>query len=124
MNDVTTWFSVVLVGGMLLISLGLWTYVVRRHRSGQLHFFSARERLKLPLGFVDVLLAFFMWMTGQMVGLAITFAILGLDELSPTEMSAAQQTVLGYAVGICTVCLLYTSPSPRDATLSRMPSSA
>ena len=24
----------------------------------------------------------------------------------------------------CTTCLLYTSPSPRDATLSRMPSSA
>ena len=24
----------------------------------------------------------------------------------------------------CTNCLLYTSPSPRDATLSRMPSSA
>ena len=24
----------------------------------------------------------------------------------------------------CKVCLLYTSPSPRDATLSRMPSSA
>ena len=24
----------------------------------------------------------------------------------------------------CTICLLYTSPSPRDATLSRMPSSA
>ena len=23
-----------------------------------------------------------------------------------------------------TICLLYTSPSPRDATLSRMPSSA
>ena len=26
--------------------------------------------------------------------------------------------------GILRVCLLYTSPSPRDATLSRMPSSA
>ena len=25
---------------------------------------------------------------------------------------------------MCTNCLLYTSPSPRDATLSRMPSSA
>ena len=25
---------------------------------------------------------------------------------------------------IATICLLYTSPSPRDATLSRMPSSA
>ena len=28
------------------------------------------------------------------------------------------------AVGINESCLLYTSPSPRDATLSRMPSSA
>ena len=28
---------------------------------------------------------------------------------------------MGYAAGSC---LLYTSPSPRDATLSRMPSSA
>ena len=27
-------------------------------------------------------------------------------------------------VGNITACLLYTSPSPRDATLSRMPSSA
>ena len=27
-------------------------------------------------------------------------------------------------LGICLGCLLYTSPSPRDATLSRMPSSA
>ena len=31
--------------------------------------------------------------------------------------------VLG-AVGVYCDCLLYTSPSPRDATLSRMPSSA
>ena len=29
-----------------------------------------------------------------------------------------------YPNGISTSCLLYTSPSPRDATLSRMPSSA
>ena len=27
-------------------------------------------------------------------------------------------------VGYSGICLLYTSPSPRDATLSRMPSSA
>ena len=27
-------------------------------------------------------------------------------------------------LGLPTICLLYTSPSPRDATLSRMPSSA
>ena len=30
----------------------------------------------------------------------------------------------GKAVGMPSDCLLYTSPSPRDATLSRMPSSA
>ena len=29
-----------------------------------------------------------------------------------------------YGVGAPYLCLLYTSPSPRDATLSRMPSSA
>ena len=28
------------------------------------------------------------------------------------------------ALGCAHICLLYTSPSPRDATLSRMPSSA
>ena len=28
------------------------------------------------------------------------------------------------ATGICHTCLLYTSPSPRDGLLSRMPSSA
>ena len=27
-------------------------------------------------------------------------------------------------IGVVNFCLLYTSPSPRDATLSRMPSSA
>ena len=29
-----------------------------------------------------------------------------------------------YAKALSAICLLYTSPSPRDATLSRMPSSA
>ena len=33
-------------------------------------------------------------------------------------------TIIKYGHDIGKVCLLYTSPSPRDATLSRMPSSA
>ena len=35
-------------------------------------------------------------------------------------------TLIGYKIvgWLVKVCLLYTSPSPRDATLSRMPSSA
>ena len=32
--------------------------------------------------------------------------------------------LLRSVLGVSGVCLLYTSPSPRDATLSRMPSSA
>ena len=34
------------------------------------------------------------------------------------------QNFASAAVGMSVACLLYTSPSPRDATLSRMPSSA
>ena len=53
---------------------------------------------------------------------------LSLDMFSPKELT--DQGLISY-VGfdylgnkIGTDCLLYTSPSPRDATLSRMPSSA
>ena len=35
-----------------------------------------------------------------------------------------EQTALVSRLTLVTTCLLYTSPSPRDATLSRMPSSA
>ena len=31
---------------------------------------------------------------------------------------------IGLVIGLVTFCLLYTSPSPRDRTRSRMPSSA
>ena len=40
----------------------------------------------------------------------------------PLGPGAAELEVIGY--GTIDTCLLYTSPSPRDATLSRMPSSA
>ena len=45
-----------------------------------------------------------------------------------TNDEFAQHTVYGKRIAqgpmVYTICLLYTSPSPRDATLSRMPSSA
>jgi len=45
------------------------------------------------------------------------------------DESCGQAEVLQFGQGRrvevpCSFCLLYTSPSPRDATLSRMPSSA
>ena len=42
----------------------------------------------------------------------------GNNENSFTGSIATKGSTISY------VCLLYTSPSPRDATLSRMPSSA
>ena len=47
------------------------------------------------------------------VGKEATFARAGI----PVPGGISEQT-------LNTLCLLYTSPSPRDATLSRMPSSA
>ena len=45
----------------------------------------------------------------------------GVDGATLVELDAAAWNELGVESA---VCLLYTSPSPRDATLSRMPSSA
>ena len=47
--------------------------------------------------------------------------LLGQDGGIDLKAIGAGLAVLGAGLGIC---LLYTSPSPRDATLSRMPSSA
>ena len=44
------------------------------------------------------------------------------SESVEVEMKDVKMEVLAFTT-LC-ICLLYTSPSPRDATLSRMPSSA
>ena len=45
-----------------------------------------------------------------------------LDEIDPEPSTAVFLRALSTELSVA--CLLYTSPSPRDATLSRMPSSA
>ena len=57
------------------------------------------------------------------VGEKIFIEIAGPTGASIREVSALTRTK-GTQVGQWSICLLYTSPSPRDATLSRMPSSA
>ena len=47
---------------------------------------------------------------------------IGPGKLSPVDVDTGERLSLHYPR--VDVCLLYTSPSPRDATLSRMPSSA
>ena len=55
------------------------------------------------------------------------FSVLLLSSLQPVQNFGGLVAMMMIAVAVSTlllICLLYTSPSPRDATLSRMPSSA
>jgi len=52
------------------------------------------------------------------------FVLLVLFILAPASVSGAQEADRVYVNGNIYTCLLYTSPSPRDRTRSRMPSSA
>ena len=45
-------------------------------------------------------------------------------DLDDFSLNASSDEIVGLLKGINIVCLLYTSPSPRDGLLSRMPSSA
>ena len=66
---------------------------------------------------------------GIAVALICLLMALGLVALEQQEILALD-TLLGIlshaslAAGLVVICLLYTSPSPRDGLLSRMPSSA
>ena len=49
---------------------------------------------------------------------------MAFQEVIDAKQRIIQEFVPGKQVTIAHVCLLYTSPSPRDRSLSRMPSSA
>ena len=51
-------------------------------------------------------------------------SVLSLEISSLTDFETVETTGTIVADGILDICLLYTSPSPRDRTRSRMPSSA
>ena len=61
-----------------------------------------------------------------LAGVALAFGR-GVDPTYEVVVAAPRDTFRVFLIRAATVlcaCLLYTSPSPRDATLSRMPSSA
>ena len=65
----------------------------------------------------------------QIAWMQENFDMISLDEVQHRIKNGNSRPAIsitfddGYAEN-CSFCLLYTSPSPRDATLSRMPSSA
>ena len=60
----------------------------------------------------------------DMTMLALSGFVIIVLLLLPWLNIVAQDEATKEPAGSVIVCLLYTSPSPRDATLSRMPSSA
>ena len=50
--------------------------------------------------------------------------VLEVKDISLDKPGPDQVTIEQKAIGLNYICLLYTSPSPRDAHESRMPSSA
>ena len=60
--------------------------------------------------------------TSKLLSLLLTLSMV-LGMLPAMSMTAAAYTE-GEIAGTTGTCLLYTSPSPRDRTRSRMPSSA
>ena len=48
----------------------------------------------------------------------------GSDQIAQSPVSSQSQNVSNTTTNESSSCLLYTSPSPRDGLLSRMPSSA
>ena len=61
---------------------------------------------------------------GLSVQECIETAIESMFQEKPVLFGAGRTDAGVHATGQVAHCLLYTSPSPRDATLSRMPSSA
>ena len=76
-------------------------------------------------GPILLMVAFFSWPQTSEVGSDATDILFAEDRM-PLMMMLAIATI-GIVVmfgGLYLLCLLYTSPSPRDAESSRMPSSA
>ena len=60
----------------------------------------------------------------QMHGIEHAFGIIGSAMMPISDLFPQAGITFWDAAHECNACLLYTSPSPRDGLLSRMPSSA
>ena len=63
------------------------------------------------------------WQNGELLSSTVNVGVSGHADHGSWSYKTTLHEI-GHAVGLAHPCLLYTSPSPRDATLSRMPSSA
>ena len=76
-------------------------------------------RQRLPWTYATMLIG-----TLAISGIPLFSGFFSKDEILWSAYSSPFGSPVLWLFGFLTACLLYTSPSPRDATLSRMPSSA
>ena len=66
-----------------------------------------------------------LWMSLTALGVVVFFALTAKGKLIPGRMQSLGEMSHEFIANMLKdTCLLYTSPSPRDRTRSRMPSSA
>ena len=100
------------------LSLDLHPTVDMVHEDNQLRLAATTEDSAMAMaGTMRALVS--NMVTGVSVGYEKKLTIVGVG-----YRAQAQGNTLNLSLGFSHPCLLYTSPSPRDATLSRMPSSA
>ena len=73
---------------------------------------------------VSLRLPFFNELTKQKTFLEVLTGLGGLAVVCTGAINSSNGTLDAGLLPLLTICLLYTSPSPRDGLLSRMPSSA
>ena len=80
----------------------------------------------LPVWVVDAGLAWHSGLLAMSFGITIMYrgVLAGLFVIALSICLYFSALLLNQTDGHCLLCLLYTSPSPRDGLLSRMPSSA
>ena len=74
--------------------------------------------------FVGIIFVTFFEVSFISIGFAVGIAIMLMIALKVTHPPAGGNPIAVMIGGVSFPCLLYTSPSPRDGLLSRMPSSA
>ena len=124
--------SVSALTGIDAISHAVETFVTKRRNPVSLLY--SREAWRLLAGNFKTVLKdpdnldarAAMQLGAAYAGVAIENSMLGASHALANPLTATYGTAHGQAVGLMLphVCLLYTSPSPRDRTRSRMPSSA
>ena len=101
---------------VLLVGLGTGFYLIANLGPGPRDglMTGLQRKTNLPIAsvraFLEILVVSIGWYLGGTVGIGTLFFAFGIGP--------------AVALGLHIVCLLYTSPSPRDGLLSRMPSSA